>query len=114
MILKVFSLFDSKAAAYASPFFMLNEQSAVRELSDLVNEPTSKVHRHPEDYTLFELGEWDDGLGEFRTFNPRPVVNSASLVRVLPKGMDPSGIVRLNPESLSLKNGEVKVEEVQK
>jgi len=60
MKMKVFSVFDSKASAYLQPFFMVTKGTAIRAFSDLVNDEKHQFGKHPEDFTLFELGEWED------------------------------------------------------
>lgn len=64
MKLKIFGVFDTKAGAFLSPpmFFGATGQ-AVRYFSDGVNEPGTAVNRHPGDYRLFQLGEYDDQDG---------------------------------------------------
>lgn len=59
-MLKVFTVYDSKLEAYLPPFFMPARGQAVRSFSDSISAPDSVFGRHPEDYTLFELGEFDD------------------------------------------------------
>jgi len=56
----VYSLFDVKAAVYGTPFFMQNDSMALRSFSDLVNDRNTMVFNHPEDFTLFGIGEFDD------------------------------------------------------
>lgn len=60
MILKVFSVYDSKAEAYLPPFFMNNSGAARRIFGDCANDPDHMFGKHPEDYTLFEIAEFDD------------------------------------------------------
>ena len=60
MKLKIFSVFDSKVAAYMNPFFARSTAEAVRIFSDAVNSSQQGFKSHAEDYTLFELGVWDD------------------------------------------------------
>lgn len=60
MITKVFTVYDSKAKAYMSPFFDQSHGAAIRAFSDAAKNPQSAIGRHPEDYTLFYLGEYDD------------------------------------------------------
>ena len=60
MLHKIFSVFDSKAELYLTPFFMKTKGEAVRGFEDVANDKNSAIGRHPEDYTLFELGEYDD------------------------------------------------------
>lgn len=63
MILKVFSVYDSKAEAYMQPFFFNSRGQAVRAFSDTANDPKSQLNRHAGDFTLFEVGEYDDSNG---------------------------------------------------
>lgn len=60
MILKIFTVFDSKAEAYLPPFFLGSTGLAIRSFTDTVNGTDNNIAQHPEDYTLFELGEYDD------------------------------------------------------
>jgi len=60
MKLKMFSVFDSKVAAYMNPFFARSTAEAIRMFSDAVGNPQQGFCKHPEDYTLFEVGSWDD------------------------------------------------------
>lgn len=60
MMMKVFAVYDTKALCYATPFFMGSAGTAIRAFSDLVNDNQSSVSKHPTDYILFEIGEFDD------------------------------------------------------
>lgn len=60
MMLKVFTIYDCKAEAYNQPFFMSTKAQAIRAFQDEVNNPQSLISKHPGDYTLFEIGEYDD------------------------------------------------------
>lgn len=63
MKLCVMSLFDSKVKAFASPFFSPSEESAIRSVCDEAQRPDSMLHRHPEDFSIFRLGIFDDQDG---------------------------------------------------
>lgn len=65
MRLKIFAVYDSKLAAYFHPFYCPHEAIAKRSFSATANDPQSQIHAHPADFTLFELGEWDDDTGKF-------------------------------------------------
>lgn len=65
MILQMFTVFDSKAEAYLPPFTTAARGQAVRSFSDTCNDPEHVFNKHPEDYTLFALGEFDDTTAEF-------------------------------------------------
>lgn len=62
-----FAVYDLKALCYGVPFFMPNVGSAVRAFSDVANDTQSAISRHPSDYVLFQVGEFDDNKG---TLNP--------------------------------------------
>lgn len=65
MKLMVFSIFDSKAKAYNTPFFMPQRGQAMRSFGDLVCDEKSAISVHPEDYSLFQVGLYDDENGMF-------------------------------------------------
>ncbi len=57
---RIFVIFDAKARAYLPPFFLPEAGQATRAFSDMVNNPEHQFGLHPEDYTLFEIGTFDD------------------------------------------------------
>lgn len=53
------SVFDSKADSYSAPHPSQSKASAIREFEMLVNgDHNNLIAAHPEDFTLFEVGEW--------------------------------------------------------
>ncbi len=62
MKLKIFSVFDVKAGAYLPPFCFPQTPMAVRVFSDMCNSDESAFGLHPGDYTLFEVGVFDDAV----------------------------------------------------
>lgn len=69
-VVKMFSVLDVKADLYASPFCFGAVGQAVRAFSDLVQDPNTMPGRHPEDYKLVQIGEFDDVSGEVRAISP--------------------------------------------
>ena len=64
MKLKAFAIHDSVAQAFNTPFFMHNAGIAVRVFQDNVNsDDENNISKHPEQFVLFELGEYDDSTG---------------------------------------------------
>lgn len=68
MLLRAFTLHDVKALNYSPPFFQHNNALAVRMLQDLVNDNNTSVGRHPADYKLYCIGEYDDSNGKLKPF----------------------------------------------
>lgn len=56
----IFSIFDIKAHAYLSPFILPEADMAKRVFTDCVNDREHAFGKHPHDYTLFQLGAWND------------------------------------------------------
>lgn len=84
---KMFSVFDMKAAVYSAPFFMPREEMAIRAFADGVNDgrdPNNNWAKHPEDFSLFYIGEFDDELAVATSVNPRPLVSAAAVKSIRP------------------------------
>lgn len=61
--LKLFSVYDSKAEVYDKPFCMLSKGECIRGFGDAANNTQTTLGQHPADFTLFELGEFDQKTG---------------------------------------------------
>jgi len=77
----IYSVYDSKAEAYMQPFFCQAAGQAIREFDNLVNSGDHPVAKHPEDYTLFEMGAWDDLTGEIVGETPKSKGNGLDFKR---------------------------------
>jgi len=64
MKLKLFSVRDHKAEMFQRPFVAESRGVAQRALYDVVNGKDHEFARHPGDFELFELGEFDQEGGE--------------------------------------------------
>ena len=60
MIINVYAIHDSKAHSYLQPFFMHNDDLAIRSFTDASMNTESQFNQHPLDYTLFHIGTYDD------------------------------------------------------
>jgi len=93
MILLAFSVYDSKAEVFGKPFFEITKGTAIRAFSDAVNEKDSAFQRHAEDYTLFHVGAYDDGMGVFEKFDAPVSLGNAVVFRI-DDFQDPDGNLR--------------------
>lgn len=73
MIVNMYAIYDSKAAAYLQPFFCSNHALAFRNLERAVKNPQSPFAEFPADFTLFHLATFDDVKG---VLNPLKVGES--------------------------------------
>ena len=69
MKLKVFAIYDSKVQAYLPPVTFKTIGEAERILGDCVNNENHDFCKHSQDYTLFQLGEWDDSSSVYDVFD---------------------------------------------
>lgn len=61
--MKVFSIYDLKAQAFSQPFFMESVGLAIRAFTELLDDKATTVAKYPSDFTLFEIGEFDQRKG---------------------------------------------------
>jgi len=70
---KMFAIFDSKISSFIeAPMMMISNGQAIRGWETACNDPKSDFYKHPEDFTLFELGTYDESSGKFDSL-PTPV-----------------------------------------
>lgn len=60
MQLKMYSVYDCKAEAYHQPFYMRSKGEALRSWQQAVNDENTTFCKFPGDFTLFEIGEFDE------------------------------------------------------
>jgi len=65
MLLKVFSICDSCAEVYNTPFFMLTRAEAIRAFQNLALDASSNISQNPKDYNLYYLGTYDNNNATF-------------------------------------------------
>lgn len=64
MKLNIYTIFDTASGAYMRPFFLQSDGQAIRSFTDIATDADHEIGRHPEDYTLFRIGIYDDNRGE--------------------------------------------------
>ncbi|QCQ84755.1 nonstructural protein [Blackfly microvirus SF02] len=71
------SVFDSKVGAYSPPFSVSTRGEAIRSFSDACSDDKLPFAKHPGDYRLFLLGEFDSGSGMVGGFTtPEPLIGA--------------------------------------
>lgn len=79
MILHMYAIRDIKARVYHAPFFQRSVVEAVRMFTQLINDPQTFISKYPEDYELFELGDFSDDDGKWGVHDPLFVVAGPSV-----------------------------------
>jgi len=79
MIHNIYAVYDSKAETYTPPYFQHKEAMALRTFSDCANDIGHTFGKHPEDYTLFDLGQYDDQTGSITQDKISSIANGKQL-----------------------------------
>ncbi len=80
MLTHVYSIFDTASGAYLRPFTAQADGEATRLFSDLVADPEHAVGRHPEDYSIFRLGSFNDQNGALTVEAPECLSTGMAMV----------------------------------
>lgn len=82
MELKIFTIRDEKAEAYLPPFFLPQSGMALRTFTDCVNSKDHQFGAHPHDYTIFEIGVFNDRNAGIEIYNaPKPLGNGVEFLK---------------------------------
>lgn len=81
MLLKAVTLLDAKTGTYHPPFFVAHLGMALRVAVDLGSDRETVIGRHPADFVLCEVGEFDASSGSFL---PAPVRQIGTVASFLP------------------------------
>jgi len=81
MKIKIHTIYDSKTNAYTTPKYALTTAAAIRTFSDEANDSSTYVSKHPTDFTLFEIGEFDATSGAIEVYQaPKALGTAANFV----------------------------------
>ncbi|AXH74896.1 MAG: nonstructural protein [Microviridae sp.] len=81
MRLGVFTVRDEKVGLFLPPFYARNKGEAIRSFADAARNKDHNFAKYPEDFTLYELGTFDDETSTFELPIPARV---ASVSEVMP------------------------------
>lgn len=78
------SVLDHKTGAFMRPFFMLSEGQALRSFQDEVNrdEKDNIIYSHPDDFSLFLVGDFDDADGRLSVVSPPKLISHAASLKL--------------------------------
>lgn len=73
---RLYCVFDRKSERYFPPFVVENDAVAERRFADILVDPQSVLSKHPQDYILYGVGEFDESTGECAPFEKGKVIVS--------------------------------------
>lgn len=83
MKMSIFSVRDTKAGQFMTPWFSKSLAQAQRSFIQMSNNSESIIHQFPADFAMFYLGEFDDESGEIHSIkNGEHVMSAQSAIAV--------------------------------
>ncbi|QXP07866.1 MAG: nonstructural protein [Arizlama microvirus] len=84
MKLVICTVKDRAADAYGRPMFVPSTGVAIRSFSDEINRnhADNQLYNHPDDFDLYELGEFDDNTGLFTLHEQPKLLSLGKQVKV--------------------------------
>lgn len=84
MKLVLCSVKDRAADAYARPMFVPSTGVAIRSFSDEINraDAENQLYNHPDDFDLYEFGEFDDNNGQFTLYEQPKLLSLGKQVKI--------------------------------
>lgn len=80
----VYSIFDSAVQAFMQPYVAQTDGQAIRAFQDTANDEKTSVNKHPDQYTLFRIAEFDDSDGQMTPLIPVKSLGTA-IQYIIPK-----------------------------
>lgn len=83
MLLQVVAVRDRAIDTFGQPFYVTHVGQAIRGFSDAINSgKDDNMAKHPEDFDLYHLGEFDDSGAKFHCLDsPRLVAVGKDVVK---------------------------------
>lgn len=69
-MMKIYAIFDEAIESYGQPIFTRTAGQALRSFSDEVKNPESPFNKHPEDYSIYYMGEFNEQTGIITPADP--------------------------------------------
>lgn len=78
--MRVYSIFDRKQREYGSLVLAKNDEVARRACVDAIHGSGSQLEKHPEDFDLYHVGQFDESKGCLEVETPTLVVTLLELL----------------------------------
>lgn len=78
--LQLLAVKDRQLNAFMRPFAAQTIGQAIRSFRDETNNAQSEINKHPEDYELYHLGEFEEENGVIIGITPKQVALATNLI----------------------------------
>jgi len=76
--MRMYSIHDSKAEAYLSPIYFKTKGEALRAFEASCKDTDSNFYKYPSDFTMVELGEFDESTATIISYDKPLILANAS------------------------------------
>lgn len=76
------TIHDTKAEVWGEPFYVMSNGQAVRAFADAARGNDTDIGKHPEDYNLYKIGEWDERTGAILAIEPVHLIAGANVKEI--------------------------------
>lgn len=73
----VVAVYDAKLNLFKAPYPATTKGEAIRDFGDHARDEKSKLNKHPEDFTLFHVADWDEDSGQYTNLTAPVALASA-------------------------------------
>lgn len=74
--MKIYAIHDRAIEAYGQPFFVKSQGQALRSFRDECENRESQFNKHPADYDLYLIGDYNDETGIITPQQPERVARA--------------------------------------
>lgn len=71
MIQPMFVIYDQAAEYFCPPFTSRSKGEAIRDFADTASQPGNQINKSPADFTLFEIGTYNNSDASFKVFESK-------------------------------------------
>ena len=78
---KIYAVRDNAIEAFGQPIFVEAQGQAVRSFIDEANNPESMLNKHPEDFDLYHIGEYNKQTGAIMGVTPERIARAIDHIK---------------------------------
>ena len=81
-MIKLYTLLDKASSTTNHPMAFQTERDALDGLKNVASDPSTALNKHPEDFELFQLGEYNPRSMKFEIYDdPKSIISVSDLIQ---------------------------------
>lgn len=77
MQINMYSIFDVASETFGQPFLMNTDTLAARSFYEASQNPSTPIHKYPQEYVLYKVGSFDEDEGMLHPQEPKRLMSAA-------------------------------------